>query len=348
MKRGIVSVGLVVVLSIKSFALTGSGKQVVSYQPGSGSTLTQTSAALGLPDPLVGVGTPFVSILSPFNPPYEDSQLLQIGPGGQMTIQLSHFAIVGPGREIGIFSNVGIFDAAYPQGKAGSPITLFGDDKVTVEVSEDGQTFFSLGEKNISMFHNFFTDLANPYSSESGARRADFGRPFLGKVSDFAGKDYEEIKQVLAGSAGGNWLDASAAPLTKIGYVRLSLPANAPNKFELDAITVNNQLLGASTDGSTSSQNSKRKKITILRPLRNEKVSGNFMAIGTVKSKTRMVGIEYRVNHGSWQEGVLVDKNWSALVEVLDGIVVIQLEVRAFGEQGERTPSKFRRFRVLE
>lgn len=346
MHRWIVSIGLVVLLSIESHAVTGSGKQVVSYQPGSGATLTKVGAALGLPDPLVGVGTPFVSVLSPFNPPYEDSQLLQIGPGGQITIQLSHFAIVGPGRELGVFSNVGIFDAAYPQGQTGSPITIFGEDSVIIEVSEDGQTFFSLGEKNISMFHNYFMDQESPYSPDAGSQRADFGRPFSGKAGDFSGKNYQEIKDMLAGSAGGNWFDVGATPLTKIGYVRFSLSSNSIKKFELDAITINNKLLGASVDGTLP--NSSPKKVVILRPLRNEKVSGNFMAIGTIKSKDRMVGIEYRVNHGPWLEGNLVDKNWSALIEISEEISVIQLEVRAFDEQGERTKSKFRRFRVAQ
>lgn len=347
MQKWTVSFGLGFLLALKSYAITGSAKQVISYQPGSGVTLTQTGSALGLPDALVGEGTPFVSILSPFNPPYEAAQLLQIGPGGEITLQLSHFAIVGPGAELGVFSNVGILDVAYPLGKAGSPITLFGTDSVVIEVSEDGQTYFSLGEKNISLFHNIFTDVANPYSVTPGSQRADFGKAFIRRANDFSGKNYEEIKQILAGSAGGNWFDVGTLPVTKIGYVRFSLPASASQKFELDAVTVNKNLLGTAMGSLPSHSNVKRMKVAVLKPSRNERVPAQFMAIGTLKAKNRIVGVEFNINHGPWMEATLMDKNWSALIDVPSDLEAIQLEVRCFDEEGQRSKSKFRIFKIV-
>lgn len=346
MQRWIAVFSLIILYFPLSRAEIGHAKQVMSYQPGSDVTLTQASAALGLPEGLVGEGTPFVSVLSPFNPPYESSQILQIGPGGELTLKLSHFAIVGPGREFGLFSNVGIFDAAYPSGQAGDPISLFGQDKVFVEVSEDGVTYHSLGEKNINMFHNVYTDLDNPYSPTPGGQRADFGKPFLGQATDFIDKNYAEIKQILAGSAGGNWFDVGALPISKFAYVRFSLPANATKKFELDSVTINQNLLGALVDGENTLANKKRTKLKILRPLSNETVPAQFMAIGTVKSSNKIVGIEYNINHGPWQEATLVDQNWSALVEVPEGLTAIQLEVRSFDDQAQRSKSKFRLLKI--
>lgn len=347
MSKWIVVVNLFFFQFFLSRGEVGQAKQVISYQPGAGATLTQANAALGLPEDLVGAETPFASILSPFNPPYEPSQLLQIGPGGEITLKLSHYAIVGPGRELGLFSNVGIFDASYPSGKAGVPISLFGQDKVTIEVSEDGTAYYALGEENVTMFHNFYTDLNDPYSKTSGSQRADFGKPFLGEVTDFAGKDYAQIKQILAGSAGGNWFDVGPLPIAKFAYVRLSLPANASKKFELDALTVNQGLLGASVDGGNSVSNKKRTKLKILRPLSKEAVPAKFMAIGTVKSPNKIVGVEYNINHGPWLEATLVDQNWAVLVEVPEEMAAVQLEVRSFDDQAQRSKSKFRLLKIV-
>ena len=346
MQRWIVVFCLIILSTQFGQAEIGQGQQIVSYQPGAGAILTQANSALGLPNGLIGVGTPFESILSPFNPPYEASQLLQIGPGGQITLKLSHFAIVGPGKELGVFSNVGIFDAVYPTGKAGSPISLFGSDKVNLEVSEDNVIYFNLGEKNISMFHNFYTDLASPYSSEPGSQEADFSKPFLGEINDFAGKDYAQIKQILAGSAGGNWFDVGELPVSKIGYVRLSLSANANKEFELDAVTINSKLLGAPINGATTSDN--RSKIAILRPLKKERVARNFMAIGAIKSKTPVLGVEYSVNQGPWLEANFVGGNWSAIIDAPEAITFIQLEIRSFDQQGQRSKSRVRTYRIAQ
>ena len=78
----------------------GHGARIVSYDPGttphldfdSGLPLDIATAALGEPERSTGDGL-FPSVVSPFSPPFLRTELVSIGEGGQLTLQLSHFAI---------------------------------------------------------------------------------------------------------------------------------------------------------------------------------------------------------------------------------------------------------------
>jgi len=73
---------------------------VVDYQPGAATSFTNPSAALGLP-----VGDTTFGALTPFNPPFKDSQIVIVGAGGHLTLQLSAaMQADGPGSEIGVFA----------------------------------------------------------------------------------------------------------------------------------------------------------------------------------------------------------------------------------------------------
>ena len=53
---------------------------------------------------------------------------------------------------------------------------------------------------------------------------------------------------MLDGSAGGHWLDLSAAGLAEVGYIRFSVPDDADAEtslnIELDAVSINGQKVG--------------------------------------------------------------------------------------------------------
>jgi hypothetical protein len=227
--------------------------EALQYTPGAGvGGYTNPGAALGKPGPIVGLGSGFDNVLSPFSPHYETNQLVAIGQGGSLTLQLANFVQIdrSPGVfELGIWTNVGIIDTAFPSGTAGSPAAVFGADSAVVEVSADNLSWFSLNGGSPILFNlpgNYFLN-AGPFDSAAPAtpQLADFGKPFTGVLSDFDGLNYPQILNLLDGSAGGTWLDLDSVPaeISQIGYVRFSGVA-AGDTFEIDAVAINSDLAG--------------------------------------------------------------------------------------------------------
>ena len=233
---------------------------VVSYSPGTlpaGETgYTNTSAALGRPSPIVGAGSGFDNVLSPFSPHYEASQLTAVGVGGHLTLQLQNYVVIDRSAgiaEIGIWENVGVVDPAF-NGTAGSPASFFGPDTAVVEVSPDNVNWYSLNNGNPILFTmpGAYYLNAGPYDPAPPASpvEGDFGKPFAGTTAGFDGKTNAQILSYFNGSAGGTWLDVNAAGsavpanVTQIGYVRFSNPGNTDG-FELDGVAINTNLTGA-------------------------------------------------------------------------------------------------------
>lgn len=236
--------------------------RVISYTPAVAEPdLRNPETALGSPDGLTGENPlasryfGFPNVLSPFSPAYQGDEIVGIGEGGQITLQLSHFAIPGPGREIGIFSNFGLRDADYPNGTNSNPASTFGLNRpIDVQVSADGITFVPAA-LNLSLEHPtlFYTN-AGPYDTTPPANPelANFGIPFEGTLSSFNGKNYADTLATFdtpsGHSAGGTWIDLSSTGLSQIGFIRLSLDQNvdaAVDIFHLDAISIADSALGS-------------------------------------------------------------------------------------------------------
>jgi hypothetical protein len=179
-----------------------------------------------------------------------------VGEGGQLTLRLSNYAISQAGApEIGIFSNFGLVDVAFPNGQAGTPASGFGPpDSALVEVSANGTSWVSLGNVTFDIPTNGYTDLTDPYSPAAGNTASDFQQPFTGPLSSFNGLKYvdaggPDMLELLAGSGGGKWLDISATGLAQVGFVRFSLaddsnPSTSRN-FEIDGVSVSHAALGS-------------------------------------------------------------------------------------------------------
>ena len=217
--------------------------QVVSYEHGGSASegFQDSSAALGslnpIADPVFGN-----TILSPFNPPYRNSDIVIVGDGGQITLKLQQAVSASPaGPEIGVFVNNGLIDIDYPHGQNRTPAGFFSDPpQAIVSVSANGSDFVPL---NASPFlfdapSNFYADLgADPSNtSNPGSIAADMSKPFSGHLNDFSGLDWNATKALLAGSAGGTWLDFSATGLPAVQYVRFAVPAGASYRMVVDAV----------------------------------------------------------------------------------------------------------------
>jgi hypothetical protein len=242
-----------VVLAVTSFALPASaqfGAAVVSYVAGTtpATGFTTASAAIGEPERFTGEGV-FPGIVSPFNPPFSNTEIASVGEGGHLTLRLSHYAIAqASGPEIGVFENIGLADTDFPNGQAGTPAGTFGPlDSAIVDVSADGTNWVSLGSVTFDVPTNGYIDLVNPFSNTPGNVLSDFQQPFLGNLNSFSGLRYfdaaaPDMLQLLAGSGGGTWLDISGTGLAQVGYIRFSiaddLNSSSRLNFELDAVSI--------------------------------------------------------------------------------------------------------------
>jgi len=204
---------------------------------------------VALTDPSVALGKPtgFVtephhtlsdgSIVSPFNPAANEDQIVSIGEGGSLTLELENYATVGAGVEIGLFANIGVYTYAGTSG-------TLGVDDVTVEFSANGTDWSAPQTITPDIPTDVWVDATNPYlGSPDGLTEADFSKPFTGVNADLVGKTYEEIKTAFDGSAGGYWLDLSGTGLSEVGYIRFTVPDDGivndfPLNFELDAVSI--------------------------------------------------------------------------------------------------------------
>ena len=222
------------------------------------------TAALGSPDDISGEHLGFPNVLSPFSPAFEADEVVEIGPGGQLTLRLSHLIEIGDGHDLGIFSNAGLqgdFDpATFALLGATDPAMTFGSEAAVIEVSRDGSSWTPLEDGEpilIDMPSNFYRN-AGVFDSSAppNPQLADFGLPIPPDISLFSGADEAGILNTLGDSAGGYWLDLSPTGLELVGFIRFRVPASLlPSEpfgsadldevvFELDAVAIANDKLG--------------------------------------------------------------------------------------------------------
>ena len=218
---------------------------VVDYTPGAAvGGYTNAAAALGKPSGDTGFG-----VFSPFNPHFGTSQIIAIGNGGQLTLQLSNFVLVQPGLlEIGLWSNVGLVDADFPNGTATNPTTVFNPPRSSViSVSSDGVSWVALNNGTpipLGNPGNFYANGQPQGNPPATPVDADFSKPFAGSLASFDGKTYPQILATLDGSAGGTWLDLDSTGLSQVGYVRLNGITAGETQY-LDAVAINTSATGA-------------------------------------------------------------------------------------------------------
>jgi hypothetical protein len=236
--------------------------RVVSYSPGTASPLWQNpTAALGAASAVTGENPNasnyfgFPNILSPFSPAYQGDEIVQIGEGGQLTVQLSNYAITGEGPEIGIFTNVGLIDSNYPNGSNTGVATSFGGGFANLSVSPDNINWIPLGTRAFGVPSLYFTN-AGPYETASpvASQLTDFGLPFPTKFGCFDAADWTATANCFLNpntntfSAGGDWFQMPG-DIASIAYVRLEIPDdNNPltdNRLAIDTIAINNAAVGA-------------------------------------------------------------------------------------------------------
>ena len=211
--------------------------QAVGYAPGTAPANFQKSqGALG---PINGDTT--FGGLNPFNPAFSDNHSVIGGAGGSLTLRLSE-PVATAGGSLGVFANNGLVDVSPDgSGRAGSPPQTFSaPPRAVVSVSSDGTVYVPLIAQPVTFDNptNAYLDATiEEYFQPLGTQAADQGKPFFGRLSDFAGETYPQMRTRLAGSAGGTWLDLSAVPLGQVRFVKFDVPAGADYRMVLDSVS---------------------------------------------------------------------------------------------------------------
>lgn len=234
---------------------------VLSFQQGNAlSTWKNPLAATGAPDGVTGENPAasnyygFPNILSPFSGAYQGDEIVQIGEGGHLTLALSRYAIPGPGSEIGVISNAGLIDEAWPLAVNSTPALTFGGGSAVVKVSADAVNWVSLGNVVFDRPTLFYAN-AGAYDAAAPAapELADFGLPFDKPLSAFDGTNWDQLldnfKVGSSHSGGGTWMDLSATGLARIGYVQFSIPDDGDplttHRLAIDSLAIASAASGA-------------------------------------------------------------------------------------------------------
>jgi hypothetical protein len=216
---------------------------VVNYTPGSlvSPSLNNPGSALGIPTSDTGFG-----VLTPFNPAFAASDIVEIGPGGSLVLQLGAPAPTGAGRTLGVHAAVGLVDTDFPNGNPGPTATLFTQPRsATVLVSDDNVRWHSLGAITFDLPTNFYSEgVTTPgFQDAPGTLVADFTKPFAHTLADFNGRNWSQILTLLDGSAGGTWLDLTGVPYPAVNYLRFDVTTG--QRMILDAVAVVPEPVGA-------------------------------------------------------------------------------------------------------
>jgi hypothetical protein len=240
-------------------ASTAYGAGVNTDSVTSSGTVTGASGAVGTP--IAAPGSNFGEDITPFTPAFDTIAVIgdtTAGTGNSAAAQLTlHFAqpvVLGPGKDIGVFTNTGLSSAldldTGTLTAAPGPITFSSiPQQAIVSVSEDGNIFVPLNGGNpidLGVPSNQFLDSQlDPQVSDfgvyvdaaGGTQLSDPFKPFDGTLADFSGETYPQMLAMLGGSFGGAWIDASPSGLAQINYVRFDVPQGADYRLVLDAVT---------------------------------------------------------------------------------------------------------------
>lgn len=229
---------LTIALATAPVAFAQYASSVVSYNAGTGaaSGYNHPETALGEPS-RVTVDT-FGGPVDPFDPAYLNSQVVSIGVGGSLTLQMAAPIQNDPSHPFGmdfvVYGNSGFNFKDFLAGTTDG--TLFGSDAIStrVSVSADNVQYYTLDVVAAPKLEAYFP------TDGSGL----FGQPVnpaLANAAAFDGKTLDGIRALYAGSAGGAGYDISWARdgannpvnLSQISYIKLEVLSG---KAEIDGV----------------------------------------------------------------------------------------------------------------
>jgi hypothetical protein len=241
----------IILLSIFNWAGTAFASNyatsVVHYTPGSNATLVDPDSALGPPTRTTAGWLSGDLDVTMFNPPWQGSELVQIGAGGSLKLGFDHKVLDDPknwfGLDFIVFGNAFLPDSSFPDGVA-EPV---GAEPSKIRVSQDNITWYDIpGIYGDDLFPTQgFMDTSIPYAND-GSTPSNFLKPVDPALTGtYVGMVYDQLLTVYAGSGGGTGIDISWAVNSEgqpgnlgwIQYVELWQPAGDAWDAEIDAIS---------------------------------------------------------------------------------------------------------------
>lgn len=221
---------------------------MTSYDPGSTAVFgfTDPMTALGSPERFTGEGV-FPSNVTLFNPGFGTDEIVSVGEGGHLTLQLDTPATNDAGHLYGVdmilFGNAGFQSEEFAGLVQTNPATMFGAGAGRIELSSDGVSFHTVpGLTPDRLFPTQgYLDVAG-FSDTPGSVATNFLKPVNPALtlSSFDGLTYEQSLALYDGSGGGTPIDISLAGLSVVTHIRISIDDDFnPNTFlaaEIDAV----------------------------------------------------------------------------------------------------------------
>ncbi|HLX70836.1 MAG TPA: PEP-CTERM sorting domain-containing protein [Verrucomicrobiae bacterium] len=206
---------------------------ILSYDSGTGFAAGFTNASSALGSPALGSG------VTPFSPPFSKSQLVSIGAGGEITLQMDTPIVNDPGDPFGlnfiIFANsFFVQNGGSGQNATTSGSLFFHPASALIQVSADDVNWYTLNPTLAPQPGEFFP-------TYGGGNPLLPANPSLANVN-FAGMTLAQVESLYGGSAGGtgyslSWAQDSggnAVDLATADYVRIEVQSGV---LDMDAVS---------------------------------------------------------------------------------------------------------------
>lgn len=224
-----------------SLAVDPFADRVVEYVAGAGANpiYQNPTVALGSPERITGETFSFPSLVTPFNPAFGNDEIVDIAPGGFLTVAFNEPVqddAANPfGIDLLIFGNSFFVDASYPDGRATGIFS--GANEVRVQVSQNGSFWVTVpGVQADNLFPTLgYSNVTNPYAEtiDASSTASDFTKPVDPNFNPF-GLTYTQLLAGYAGSGGGAGVDISSTGFAWISYVRIDAGSDA---LQIDALS---------------------------------------------------------------------------------------------------------------
>jgi hypothetical protein len=219
----------------------GFATAVLAYEPGSSPAPGYTNPASALGEPSRFTTSPWDGgAVTPFAPAWIPAQVVSIGAGGSLVLELDAPAVDDPRNPFGIdlivFGNSFFSDLGAGAGVCGAVAA----DGGIIDVSEDGLTWCTVpGIAADGLFPTLGYLDAQPYDAIPGAVPTDARMPVdpAHRAEAMLAMTWPELIAAYGTSAGGAGVDLAAAGCTTARFVRIRVPAPPHSHVEIDAVS---------------------------------------------------------------------------------------------------------------
>lgn len=219
----------------------GFAVSVVAYVPGTSPAPGYTTPASALGEPSRFTSSPWdAGAVTPFAPAWLPSQVVSIGAGGSLVLELDAPANDDPRNPFGIdlivFGNSFFTDLGAGAGVCGA----IAADGGIIDVSADGTTWCTV--TNVAADGLFptrgYLD-ADPYDDMPGTVEADARVPVdpSHRTEAMYGMAWPELVSAYGVSAGGAGIDLAATGCATARFVRIRVPPPPHSHVEIDAVS---------------------------------------------------------------------------------------------------------------